>query len=93
MLDLSLLPDGGTSWLDASGEHADIVLSTRIRLARNLAKFPFPNRADDSVRSEIEALLRDENRILPVSSLTENGLVSTRVPGPIWPWLSAAFSA
>ena len=35
-LDLSLLPDGGASWLDASGEHADIVLSTRIRLARNV---------------------------------------------------------
>ncbi len=35
-LDLSLLPDGGVTWLDASGEHAGIVLSTRIRLARNL---------------------------------------------------------
>ena len=33
MLDLSLLPDGGASWFDASGEHADIVISTRIRLA------------------------------------------------------------
>ena len=34
-LDLSLLPDGGASWLDASGDHSDIVLSTRIRLARS----------------------------------------------------------
>ena len=32
-LDLSLFPDGGVGWLDASGEHSDIVLSTRIRLA------------------------------------------------------------
>ena len=35
-LDLSLLPDGGVGWLDASGDHSDIVLSTRIRLARNV---------------------------------------------------------
>jgi len=33
-VDLSLLPDGGVGWLDASGAHADIVLSTRIRLAK-----------------------------------------------------------
>ena len=36
MLDLSLLPDGGVGWLEASGDHPDIVISTRIRLARNL---------------------------------------------------------
>ena len=30
-VDLSLLPDGGVGWLDASGRHSDIVLSTRIR--------------------------------------------------------------
>ena len=35
-VDLSLLPDGGVGWLDASGAHSDIVLSTRIRLARNV---------------------------------------------------------
>jgi protein arginine kinase len=35
-IDLSLIPDGGVRWLDASGPHADIVLSTRIRLARNV---------------------------------------------------------
>jgi protein arginine kinase len=36
MFDLSLLPDGGLGWLDASGEQSDIVLSTRVRLARNV---------------------------------------------------------
>jgi len=25
-IDLSLIPDGGAGWLDASGEHADVVL-------------------------------------------------------------------
>jgi protein arginine kinase len=36
MSDLGPISDWGLSWLDASGEHADIVLSTRVRLARNL---------------------------------------------------------
>ena len=49
-LDLSLLPDGGVSWLDASGDNADIVLSTRIRLARNLEGFAFTSRARDGER-------------------------------------------
>ena len=44
-IDLSLLPDGGVSWLDASGSHSDIVLSTRIRLARNVEGYAFTSRA------------------------------------------------
>ncbi len=33
-------------WLKGSGPSSHIVMSTRIRLARNLAKVPFPNRAE-----------------------------------------------
>jgi len=58
-VDLSLLPDGGVGWLDASGAHADIVLSTRIRLARNLAEFPFISRATPQDRIQIERILRE----------------------------------
>jgi protein arginine kinase len=57
--DLSLLPDGGVSWLDASGEHAGIVLSTRIRLARNLEGFAFPGRARDGERLRILSRIRE----------------------------------
>jgi protein arginine kinase len=32
-------------WLDGSGPHADLVVSTRVRLARNLASVPFTHRA------------------------------------------------
>ena len=32
-------------WLKGAGEQSDIVISSRIRLARNLVKQPFPNRA------------------------------------------------
>jgi protein arginine kinase len=44
-LDFSLLPNGGMSWLDASGPECHVVLSTRIRLARNLQARPFTGRA------------------------------------------------
>lgn len=58
-LDLSLLPDGGVSWLDASGDNADIVISTRIRLARNVAGYPFTGRARDGERLRILASVRE----------------------------------
>ncbi|MDX1962257.1 MAG: protein arginine kinase [Pirellulales bacterium] len=53
-------------WLRASGPESDIVMSSRIRLARNLAEFPFISRASDSDRAEIEKLLR--SAILRTSS-------------------------
>ena len=59
MLDLSLLPDGGAGWLDASGEHADIVISTRIRLARNLEGYAFTPRARDGERLRILTQVRE----------------------------------
>ncbi len=45
MKDLGTIPDHGLSWLEASGDHADIVLSTRVRLARNLVGHAFGPRA------------------------------------------------
>ncbi len=35
-------------WLDASGPISNVVLSTRVRLARNLKGVPFPMRADNA---------------------------------------------
>jgi len=58
-IDLSLLPDGGVNWLDASGDHSGIVLSTRVRLARNLEGFAFPGRARDGERLRILARVRE----------------------------------
>ena len=45
MNDLSQVPDYGLGWLDASGPHSDVVLSTRVRLARNLQGHAFGPRA------------------------------------------------
>lgn len=53
MVDLSLLQDGGISWLDASGPESGIVLSTRVRLARNLQGRPFTIRAEERDRKAV----------------------------------------
>ncbi|MEO5568858.1 MAG: ATP--guanido phosphotransferase [Gemmatimonadaceae bacterium] len=57
-MDLSLLPDGGVGWLDASGPNSDIVLSTRIRLARNIEGYAFTGRARDGERLRVLAQAR-----------------------------------
>jgi protein arginine kinase len=51
-------PEAGLEWLDAAGPHSDIVLSTRIRLARNLQGFKFGPRADSGDRAEVLRLAR-----------------------------------
>jgi protein arginine kinase len=56
-MDLSLIPDGGLAWLDASGPLANVVLSTRIRLARNLAGVPFAVRSQDEHRKRVLRLV------------------------------------
>jgi protein arginine kinase len=57
--DLTSLPDFGLEWLDASGPHSDIVLSTRVRIARNLQGYPFSIRAKDSDRAAILSTVRE----------------------------------
>ncbi|HEX3866005.1 MAG TPA: hypothetical protein VHV78_04600, partial [Gemmatimonadaceae bacterium] len=64
-VDLSLLPDGGVGWLDASGRNADIVLSTRIRLARNVEGYAFSRRARDGERLRVLAQVRDAVMSIP----------------------------
>lgn len=59
-LDIESLTRTSGEWLRATGPESDIVMSSRIRLARNLAQYPFPSRADDIARSEIEEIFRDE---------------------------------
>jgi protein arginine kinase len=50
---LGAMPDAGLAWLRADGPNSDIVLSTRIRLARNLQNFRFGTRADRDDRREV----------------------------------------
>jgi protein arginine kinase len=46
-------------WLRGSGPESDIVISSRIRLARNLAEYPFISRTTELDRAQIERLIRD----------------------------------
>ena len=54
----SLIPNLG-EWLRGTGPESDVVVSTRIRLARNLAAYPFANRATAAQKAEIVARARD----------------------------------
>ncbi|GAB5403000.1 MAG: protein arginine kinase [Aureliella sp.] len=47
-------------WLRGSGPESDIVISSRIRLARNLAEFPFVRKASPEERSQIARLVRTQ---------------------------------
>jgi len=54
----NLLPNLG-EWLRGTGPDVDVVVSTRIRLARNIAGVPFTTRASKKQKSEIEARVRE----------------------------------
>ncbi|MAG54707.1 MAG: protein arginine kinase [Planctomycetes bacterium] len=45
-------------WLRGPGPDSDVVLSTRIRLARNVEGYAFPNRIEAGARSALEERLR-----------------------------------
>ncbi len=47
------LTNSAGEWLRGNGPHSDIVISSRIRLARNLASYPFVNAANRRQRFEI----------------------------------------
>lgn len=59
MTDFHTITDYGLGWLDASGEHSSVVLSTRVRLARNLQGHAFGPRARVNDR---EAVLEQTRR-------------------------------
>jgi len=59
IVDLDDLSRNCGEWLRGSGPEADIVISSRIRLARNLADYPFMSRASDQDRARIEKDVRE----------------------------------
>ncbi|MCR4626602.1 MAG: hypothetical protein K5640_03060 [Treponema sp.] len=71
------------SWYSEDGRDNDVVLSTRLRLARNLASFPFPShfRGDDADR--VQALVfdafskmedPDSFQMVPTENIDESGI-------------------
>ncbi|MBL9089912.1 MAG: protein arginine kinase [Planctomycetaceae bacterium] len=63
-MDLEELVRSTGEWLRGSGPESDVVMSSRIRLARNLADYPFISRATPADRVEIEKSLREGIRRL-----------------------------
>jgi len=60
------LTQNSGEWLRGAGPESDIVISSRVRLARNLADFPFINRTTAQDRARIEKALHE--RIVEVYS-------------------------
>ena len=52
-MDLRNLAENCGEWLKGSGPESDIVISSRIRLARNLAEYPFVRRATQEERTQL----------------------------------------
>jgi protein arginine kinase len=61
---LSTIFDRGLGWLDASGPDSDIVLSTRVRLARNLQGYAFgPRSRVNDCRAVLRRVTRTATRV------------------------------
>ena len=65
MDDLATIPDYGLGWLDASGPSSEIVLSTRVRLARNLQGNAFGPRARVNDRESVLKRVREATATNP----------------------------
>jgi protein arginine kinase len=45
-------------WMEGDGPHSAVVISSRVRLARNISDHPFPGRADATQLEEVERKVR-----------------------------------
>ena len=59
-MSLRQMTDHAGEWLRGAGPNSDIVISSRVRLARNLAGFPFVGRANRRQRHEVLSAARDQ---------------------------------
>ena len=74
-------------WYEKAGSCGDVVVSTRVRLARNLKQYPFSARASASQREAVERQVKDallsgnsilskEFRFIPLENTTQEEAVS-----------------
>jgi protein arginine kinase len=73
MMDLDGMVGQAPKWLEGSGPTPEIVLSSRVRLARNLAAYPFAQRAKASQLGEI---VSEVERAAMANELFEEALVA-----------------
>ena len=53
-------------WMKGSGPHSEVVMTSRVRLARNLRGFPFPGYSPERERVELMEMARPSVESLPV---------------------------
>ncbi len=70
---------GENVWFAVPGNNEDVVISTRARLVRNLADFPFPSKMNEDDRQRVQSLVYDafnglENwRFFEMKTISEPG--------------------
>ncbi|TFH62227.1 MAG: hypothetical protein E4G91_07550 [Candidatus Zixiibacteriota bacterium] len=68
-----------SSWLTAEGDEAAVVLSSRIRLARNIRGYTFPPYADSETRGNIVHFVRsaiDKSKELETGAFVSSDVVT-----------------
>lgn len=82
-------------WYEEKGNNSDIVLSTRVGLARNISKYPFPSRISDNdtiklveeIRNEINSACGDKKFLycdLPnLSEVDKTAMVERHIISPL----------
>lgn len=70
-MELDTLTQSIGEWLKGTGPESDIVMSSRVRLARNLAHYPFVSRANEQEKTETEKFLKDRIATVPVGKSLE----------------------
>lgn len=54
-----MLENSKNKWYQTDGEQSDVVISTRLRFARNLNGYPFPHLMNDAQKKEVNEKVRD----------------------------------
>jgi len=68
---LDTLAEDVGEWLRGTGPESDIVMSSRVRLARNVAHYPFVSRTSEHDRGDVERFLCERITASPAGSQLE----------------------
>ena len=79
MSEIDRFIDQPVNWLRATGPESDVVISSRLRLARNLATYPFLNRLASAQR---DAIIQEVKEAIQKSNFLKNAyfISSTELP-------------
>lgn len=58
-------PDGAASWMSSTGQHHEVIVTSRIRLARNVMEFPFKARLDSHQCADLVEHISGRLQALP----------------------------